>query len=111
MRDISKLKALLDISAEDESRDELLSFHQQPSGVIFDFRQGIQIMLVLCSRGTAGDELECVAVEMAAQDYGALGGEGISSRSLSGISEHYRPDYSEKIKAVLRRARKPGVIS
>lgn len=45
------------------------------------------------------------------QDYGALGGEGISSRSLSGISEHYRPDYSEKIKAVLRRARKPGVIS
>ena len=62
-------------------------------------------------RTALGDELECVAVEMAAQDYGALGGEGISSRSLSGISEHYRPDYSEKIKAVLRRARKPGVIS
>ena len=83
MRDISKLKALLDISAEDESRDELLSF-------LLDSAE--RYALSYCRLP-------------------ALGGEGISSRSLSGISEHYRPDYSEKIKAVLRRARKPGVIS
>ena len=102
MRDISKLKALLDISAEDESRDELLSF-------LLDSAE--RYALSYCRLPALGDELECVAVEMAAQDYGALGGEGISSRSLSGISEHYRPDYSEKIKAGLRRARKPGVIS
>ena len=34
------------------------SIHQQPSGVVLDFRQGIQIMLVFCPGGTAGDELE-----------------------------------------------------
>ena len=38
------------------------SIHQKPSRVILNFRQGIQVVLVLCPGGTAGDELECVKV-------------------------------------------------
>lgn len=56
MRDISKLKALLDISAEDESRDELLSF-------LLDSAE--RYALSYCRLPALGDELECVAVEMA----------------------------------------------
>lgn len=54
MRDISKLKALLDISAEDESRDELLSF-------LLDSAE--RYALSYCRLPALGDELECVAVE------------------------------------------------
>ena len=49
MRDISKLKALLDISAEDESRDELLSF-------LLDSAE--RYALSYCRLPALGDELE-----------------------------------------------------
>ena len=78
MRDISKLKALLDISAEDESRDELLSF-------LLDSAE--RYALSYCRLPALGDELECVAVEMAAQDYGALGG---FVRGMSLVSDNAR---------------------
>ena len=46
--------------------------------------------------------------QMAAEDYGRLDGAGVSSRSLSGLSETYRSQYSEGITAILRSMRHPG---
>ena len=54
--------------------------------------------------------LELVAMQIAKIKLYRLDTEGLTSQSLSGISESYLNDYPEGIKAILNRKRKVKVI-
>lgn len=100
MTRLAELKLLLDIPQEESDRDfillELLELAEKYA-------------LAYCRLDEADDFLASVIVRMAAEDYGALGGEGLSRRSFSGLTEDYRPAYSGNITAALRARRKPGI--
>lgn len=98
---ISDLKIILDIPPEDLSRDCVLDFLLESAR---------SYILSYCRIDELDGVLASCAVSMAAEDYGTLGGEGLDSRTVSGIAEHYRPRYSEKILDVLKRYRRPGVL-
>lgn len=97
---LSELKLLLDIPQEETERDFILL-------ELLDYAE--KYALLYCRRTEADVVLSSVIVRMAAEDYGALGAEGISRRTFSGLSEEYRPSYSAGITAALRARRKPGI--
>lgn len=101
---LSELKLRLGIPSRDREKDELLALLLgRAEAWARDF----------CHLGDADEAefLSDITVEMAAHDYCLLGAEGIGTRSLSGLSESYRPDYPEHIMARLRAHRRMGVPS
>lgn len=46
--------------------------------------------------------------QMAAEDYGRMDGAGLASRSVSGVTEHYRGGYSDGVMRQLCAMRHPG---
>lgn len=100
MERIAKLKLLLDIPQAEEDRDfvllELLAYAEKYA-------------LAYCRLTEADELLSDIIVRMAAEDYGALGGEGITKRTFSGLTEDYRGAYSAPIVSALRSRRKPGI--
>lgn len=97
MRD--KLKLLCDIPAGDTERDALLD-------LLID--QARSYLLSYCRRDFADESMTPLIIAMAAEDYGRLGGEGVSYRTASGASESYRGEYSPKLTAQLRALRRLG---
>ena len=102
MAGLGDLKLRLGIAAADRTKDELLrALVGRAQAWARDF----------CRLGESDALPDGVAVEMAAHDYAALGAEGVESRSISGLSEKYAPEYPERIMSSLRRVRKIGVPS
>lgn len=99
MTEISKLKLLLDIPESDESKDSLLSLL---------LSQAREYLISYCRLDFADERTVPVVIAMAAEDFGKIGSEGVSYRTVSGASEGYRGEYSPKIMAQLRRFRRPG---
>jgi hypothetical protein len=95
--DRDRLKLLCDIPSGESDKDMLLDM------LLADARA---YALSYCRRDFADEGLCSLIVQMAAEDYGRLGGEGVSYRTASGASESYRGDYSPKITAALRRHRR-----
>lgn len=100
MERIAELKLLLDIPQKEEDRDMIL---------LELLAQAEKYALAYCRLSEADEFLSSIIVRMAAEDYGALGGEGITKRSLSGLTEDYRGAYSAPLISALRSRRKPGV--
>ena len=99
MAALNELKLRLGVAASDRSKDALLTaLLDRAEAWAKDFCRTESVP-------------QALAVEMAAHDYGCLGAEGVASRSLSGLSESFRPDYPERIMSALRRLRRIGVPS
>ena len=97
---LNELKLRLGVAPSDRSKDELLSLL---------IERAREYAKAFCRAEGDGDIPDSLAVEMAAHDYGTLGAEGIESRSASGLSERFRPDYPERVVRELRRLRRIGV--
>jgi len=105
MKQLTKLKTLLEIPAEETGEDNLLSV------LLLQARAYIR---AYCRLGEEdAEELEKteplyreLAVLMAAEDYGRMGSEGLEKRSASGVSETYHASYSPRITEILRRFRR-----
>ena len=95
-----KLKLLCDIPAGETDKDELLDML---------LSQAKSYALSYCRRELADESLSALILQMAAEDYGRLGGEGVAYRTASGASESYRGDYSPRIISALRRHRRMGI--
>ena len=95
--DIGRLKVLLDIPEGDVTHDGLLS-------LLLD--EARAFALNYCRLDFADERLSPVIIRMPAEDYGRCGGEGLSSRSVSGSNEHYRDGYSAQVTSQLRRFRR-----
>lgn len=103
MTKLDELKLRLEIAPAEHGKDALL------------------IQLLTRAEAWAVDFLRCddisgqlgtdIIVDMAAHDYALLGAEGIRTRSLSGLSESFVPDYPERIMARLRAHRRLAVPS
>ena len=102
MTERDRLKLLCDIPSGESDKDSLLDM------LLADARA---YALSYCRRDIADEAMSRLIVQMAAEDYGRLGGEGVSYRTASGASESYRGDYSPKIVASLRRCRRLGGIN
>ncbi len=99
MTELEKLKLLLDIPAPDKTKDDLLALLlEQARGYLLSY----------CRIRFINEEMVPTVISMAAEDFGRMGGEGVSYRTVSGASEGYRGEYSPRIMAQLRRFRKPG---
>ena len=100
-KNLPELKILLRIQDTDTERDALLSMLlARAEGLARDF----------CRLPADGEVCGELIVRMAAEDYSQLGSEGVSYKSYSNIIETYRSDYSDKVKALLRRYRRLAVI-
>lgn len=97
MRD--DLKLLCDIPAGDTEKDALFD-------LLID--QARSYLLTYCRRDFADESMTPLIIAMAAEDYGRLGGEGVSYRTASGASESYRGEYSPRIMTQLRTLRRLG---
>ena len=103
MPGLSELKLRLGIPASDRQKDELLVLLLGRAGT---WARGY------CRLAEGEDgAIAGAVVEMAAHDYALLGAEGVGTRTLSGLSESYHPDYPEHIMAALRASRRIGVPS
>jgi len=102
MTDLEKLKLILDIPGSDRTKDELLSLLLE---------QARAYLLTYCHRRFVDETTAPTVIQMAAEDFGRVGSEGVSYRTVSGASEGYRGEYSPKIMAQLRRFRRPGGIA
>lgn len=97
MTDLEKLKLLCDIPAGETGKDDLL---------LMLLSQAKEYLLSYCRVDFARENMIPVIIQMAAEDFGRLGGEGVSFRTVSGASESYRGDYSPKIVSALKRFRR-----
>lgn len=101
MNELEKLKLLCDIPAGDEGKDDLLSLLlEQARGYLLSY----------CRRDFADESMAPLIIKMAAEDYGRMGGEGLSHRTVSGLSEGYRGEYSPALLAAMRRHRRMGGV-
>lgn len=97
MTELEKLKLLCDIPAGDTDKDSLL---------LMLLSQAKTYFLSYCRVDFADESMTPVIIQMAAEDYGRLGGAGVSHRTVSGASEGYRGDYSSKVISSLKRFRR-----
>lgn len=107
MKELIKLKTLLEIPPAETGEDSLLTV------LLLGART---YMRTYCRFGSEEERLlendalySDVAVMMAAEDYGRTGSEGLEKRSAGGISESYHGSYSPRVMALLKRLRRPGL--
>lgn len=99
MKELDKLKLFLDIPLPDKSKDDLLA-------LLLEQARGY--LLTYCRVDMIDERMARTVISMAAEDFGRMGGEGLSYRTVSGASEGYRGEYSPRIMAELRRFRRLG---
>jgi len=93
------MRVRLGLRADDGSMDEVIeTLLAEAEAYAKDYcrlREGETVPDYLCA-------------QMCAEAYGQLGGEGLSARTLSGMAEYYRGQYSDEILAQLRAMRHPA---
>ena len=99
MAALNELKLRLGVDSADRSKDAILTALLERAG---------EWAANFCR---TEDVPEAIVVEMAAHDHALLGAEGVGSRSVSGLSESFEPDYPEHVMSALRRIRRIGVPS
>lgn len=94
---LDKIKLLLGINEDDESKDELLDLLiSMCKDEAIDF----------CNLSEYNKKLDSAVISMVIQKYNAMGTEGLSSVSGSGVNESYIDGYSKNIISTLTKHRK-----
>ncbi len=94
---LEKIKMLLGIAEEDESKDDLINlFISLCKDEAVDF----------CNLPEYDSKLDSAVISMVIERYNARGTEGLSSVSGSGVNEHYKDGYSSNIISALIKNRK-----
>lgn len=66
--------------------------------------------MAICGRGDVPEAAQSAVVQMAVCRYNALGAEGLSGQSYSGMSESYMADYPEPLKRAVYRFRRVKLL-
>lgn len=94
---LEKIKMLLGIAEEDESKDDLINlFISLCKNEAVDF----------CNLPEYDSKLDSAVISMVIERYNARGTEGLTSVSGSGVNEHYKDGYSSNIISALIKNRK-----
>lgn len=94
---LEKIKILLGIAEEDESKDDLINLLiSLCKNEAVDF----------CNLPEYDSKLDSAVISMVIERYNARGTEGLSSVSGSGVNEHYKDGYSSNIISALIKNRK-----
>ncbi len=94
---LEKIKMLLGIAEEDESKDDLINLLiSLCKDEAVDF----------CNLPEYDSKLDSAVISMVIERYNARGTEGLSSVSGSGVNEHYKDGYSSNIISALIKNRK-----
>jgi len=94
---LEKIKMLLGIAEEDESKDDLINLLiSLCKNEAVDF----------CNLPEYDSKLDSAVISMVIERYNARGTEGLSSVSGSGVNEHYKDGYSSNIISALIKNRK-----
>lgn len=94
---LEKIKMLLGIVEEDESKDDLINLLiSLCKDEAVDF----------CNLPEYDSKLDSAVISMVIERYNARGTEGLSSVSGSGVNEHYKDGYSSNIISALIKNRK-----
>lgn len=91
-----QMREQLGLDPDDAGQDELLETL---------IRQAREYGRTYCRLRPEEDVPEFLLSRMVAEDYNRLGGSGLSSRTVSGASEHYLAGYSDDVTAILRSLR------
>lgn len=94
---LEKIKILLGIAEEDESKDDLINLLiSLCKDEAVDF----------CNLPEYDSKLDSAVISMVIERYNARGTEGLTSVSGSGVNEHYKDGYSSNIISALIKNRK-----
>lgn len=94
---LEKIKMLLGIAEEDESKDDLINLLiSLCKDEAVDF----------CNLPEYDSKLDSAVISMVIERYNARGTEGLTSVSSSGVNEHYKDGYSSNIISALIKNRK-----
>ena len=94
---LEKIKMLLGIAEEDESKDDLINLLVSLcKDEAVDF----------CNLPEYDSKLDSAVISMVIERYNARGTEGLTSVSGSGVNEHYKDGYSSNIISALIKNRK-----
>lgn len=94
---LEKIKILLGIAEEDESKDDLINLLiSLCKDEAVDF----------CNLPEYDSKLDSAVISMVIERYNARGTEGLTSVSGSGVNEHYKDGYSSNIISALVKNRK-----
>lgn len=94
---LEKIKMLLGITEEDESKDDLINLLiSLCKDEAVDF----------CNLPEYDSKLDSAVISMVIERYNARGTEGLTSVSGSGVNEHYKDGYSSNIISALVKNRK-----
>lgn len=94
---LEKIKILLGIAEEDESKDDLINLLiSLCKNEAVDF----------CNLPEYDSKLDSAVISMVIERYNARGTEGLTSVSGSGVNEHYKDGYSSNIISALIKNRK-----
>lgn len=94
---LEKIKMLLGIAEEDESKDDLINLLiSLCKDEAVDF----------CNLPEYDSKLDSAVISMVIERYNARGTEGLTSVSGSGVNEHYKDGYSSNIISALIKNRK-----
>lgn len=94
---LEKIKMLLGIVEEDESKDDLINLLiSLCKNEAVDF----------CNLPEYDSKLDSAVISMVIERYNARGTEGLTSVSGSGVNEHYKDGYSSNIISALIKNRK-----
>lgn len=96
-----KIKLLLGLAEEDESRDDVIS---TLIGLCKD--QAIDF----CNLDEYSPKLDSAVISMVIERYNRIGTEGVSSVSTNGINESYLDSYSKPVMAKLIKNRKVRLV-
>lgn len=100
-RNLPRLKLLLGVEETDRERDPLLS-------LLLDRAE--ETARALCRLPAEAAVDDGLILRMAAEDLNRLGSEGLSYKNYGNLMETYHSDYSDGVKALLRRYRRLAVI-
>lgn len=98
---LEKIKLLLGLAEEDESRDDLIN-----TLISLCKDQAVDF----CNLDEYSSKLDSAVISMVIERYNKIGTEGVSSVSTNGINESYVEDYSKPIKNKLIKNRKVRLV-
>lgn len=98
---LNKIKILLGLADDDESRDEILS-------VLISLCKDEAVEF--CNLDQYSSQLDAAVIGMVIERYNQIGTEGISKVMTNGITEEYMGEYSKPIKEKLIKNRKVRLV-
>lgn len=98
---LEKIKILLGIGEEDESKDDLLN-------ILISLCKDEAIDF--CNLAEYSNKLDSAVISMVIERYNKIGTEGVTSVSTHGIGEDYIDGYSQTIKNKLIKNRKIRIV-